>query len=239
MSCQEKKPMQVDFSSINTSNNMESNIFNQQLGNYLKEIEQNYSSITDERKEKLHELSTFISQKLKANEKVKLTFICTHNSRRSQFGQVWAKAAALYYGFEDEKITTFSGGTEVTACNPRTIEALRRAGVLIEEQNQISAPITVASNPRYAVFLRDKKPPFFLFSKKYDDSQNPQEKYAAILVCSSADEACPLVRGAELRLYHGYEDPKAFDNTPEEAKMYDERCKQIATEVMYVFSRVR
>ncbi|GAB4336551.1 MAG: protein-tyrosine-phosphatase [Flammeovirgaceae bacterium] len=219
---------------------MNSSIFNPQLTAYLKEIEKNFDSISEERKTKLHELSQFISDKLKNNKEVLITFICTHNSRRSQFGQVWAKVAALYYGLDDQKVSTFSGGTEATACNPRTVEALKRAGIKIEKQNQISAPLAVADNPRYAVFLDEKKPAsFFLFSKKYDAAENPQSGYAAVLVCSSADEACPIVHGAELRLYHGYEDPKVFDNTPKETEMYDERCKQIATELFYVFYKVK
>ncbi|VAW28441.1 Arsenate reductase thioredoxin-coupled, LMWP family, partial [hydrothermal vent metagenome] len=35
-----------------------------------------------------------------------------------------------------------------------------------------------------------------------------------------------------------YEDPKAFDDTELEAKKYDERSLQIATELFYVFSKI-
>jgi arsenate reductase len=35
-----------------------------------------------------------------------------------------------------------------------------------------------------------------------------------------------------------YEDPKAFDDSPEEASQYDARSRQIAGEMFYVFSRV-
>jgi hypothetical protein len=33
----------------------------------------------------------------------------------------------------------------------------------------------------------------FGFSKTYDDSFNPQSAFAAILTCSQADGACPLL----------------------------------------------
>ena len=51
-----------------------------------------------------------------------------------------------------------------------------------------------------------------------------------------ADKQCPFVPGAALRIGLPFDDPKAFDNTPREAAMYDERCQQIARELLYVFS---
>jgi arsenate reductase len=59
------------------------------------------------------------------------------------------------------------------------------------------------------------------------------------MTCSEADRNCPNVVGATLRLPLPYEDPKAADDTPEEAARYDERSLQIATELLYVFSQVR
>jgi protein-tyrosine-phosphatase len=209
------------------------------LQKYCKTLESEFSQISEERKENLQKIADFIKEKYKKGEMVNLTFICTHNSRRSQFGQVWAKVAAGYYGFDLEKIQTYSGGTEATACNPRTISALQRAGVKIEIVNQISAPATVAKNPRYEVHFAEKIPSFFLFSKKYNDKQNPQKDFCAILVCSQADEACPMVFGAEKRIYHGYEDPKKSDGTAEENKVYDESCRLIARELFYVFAKIR
>jgi arsenate reductase (thioredoxin) len=209
------------------------------LQNYCKTLESEFSQIPDARKENLQKIVVFIKEKNKKGEAVNLTFICTHNSRRSQFGQVWAKIAAAYYGFDLGKIQTYSGGTEATACNPRTVSALQRVGVKIEKVNEISAPATVANNPRYEAYFAEKTQPFFLFSKKYDDEQNPQKDFCAILVCSQADEACPMVFGADKRIYHGYEDPKQSDGTAEENKIYDETCRLIARELFYVFAKVR
>ena len=54
----------------------------------------------------------------------------------------------------------------------------------------------------------------------------------------AADAACPVVLGDALRVPIRYEDPKVADGTPQEAAVYDERCLQIATEMLYLFSRV-
>ena len=56
-----------------------------------------------------------------------------------------------------------------------------------------------------------------------------------MISCSHADENCPFIPGAEKRISLPYEDPKASDNTADEAKIYDERSIQIATEMKYVF----
>ena len=209
------------------------------LQKYCESLPQEFAKISDERKENLQKIVDFVQEKYKKKETVNLTVICTHNSRRSQFGQVWTKIAALYYGFDPQKIQTFSGGTEATACNPRTVAALRRAGVSIDDMQEISVPVTVANNPRYAVRLAPKTEPFYLFSKKYNDEQNPQKDFCAILVCSSADEACPVVFGASKRIYHGYEDPKRADNQANEAEIYDETCRLIAREMFYIFAQVQ
>jgi hypothetical protein len=55
----------------------------------------------------------------------------------------------------------------------------------------------------------------------------------AMMTCSEADEACPVVFGAESRFALTFEDPKAYDDTPRESEMYDARCLQIASEVLY------
>ena len=59
------------------------------------------------------------------------------------------------------------------------------------------------------------------------------------MTCSHADENCPFIAGAEKRIPITYEDPKKFDNTPEQLAKYNERSLQIATELFYVFSKVK
>jgi protein-tyrosine-phosphatase len=211
----------------------------QDLQKYCETLEAEFSLIPDDRKENLQKISAFLKEKSQAKQTARLMFICTHNSRRSQFAQVWAGLASQYYQVANTAF--FSGGTEATACNPRTVSALQRAGVQITKVNEISAPITVANNPRYETILnigKDRQV-LYLFSKKYNEEGNPTEDFCAVLVCSQADESCPVVRGAKTRVYHGYEDPKKSDGSSEEAQTYDETCRLIAREMFYVFSQAR
>jgi arsenate reductase len=196
---------------------------------YMNNRSHEFDQISDERKAQLEELSDFISGKIKNNEEINLTFICTHNSRRSHMAQLWAWAAAEYYGIE--KVNSFSGGTEATAFNPRAVKAVKKAGFKIEKADE-------EDNPRYATRYHDDVKPVTSFSKKFSDESNPQENFAAVMVCSDADEACPIVNGADSRIAIPYEDPKAFDGTDKEEFAYDERCAQISREMLYVFSKV-
>jgi protein-tyrosine-phosphatase len=196
---------------------------------YIKNAEKNFSQILDKRKTELEEIAAFVTQKIQLGEKAKLIYICTHNSRRSHFGQIWAATAAEYY--EISNVESYSGGTESTAFNERSVAAVKRAGFQVLKT-------TEGANPIYYVKYDENGKEIVAFSKKYDDTANPQKDFCAIMTCNSADQACPVVFGASLRVATQYEDPKAFDDTTEEAKMYDERCKQIATETLYLFSKV-
>jgi arsenate reductase len=183
--------------------------------------------IPDERKRALREVSAFVATKRRAGQVAELTFICTHNSRRSQMGQLWAAAAAAH--FRVDGVRTYSGGTEVTAFNPRAVAAMRRAGFVSEAPG--------GDNPHYEVTFNESGPVIECFSKRYDDPVNPATDFAAIMTCSDADEACPVINGASLRAPIRYEDPKVADGTPHEALAYDARCLQIATEMLYLFAR--
>jgi hypothetical protein len=59
------------------------------------------------------------------------------------------------------------------------------------------------------------------------------------MVCSDADQACPIVYGAEERISLPFEDPKAYDGTADEIEEYDKTCRLIATEMFYVMSLVK
>ena len=196
---------------------------NEKLIKYLESLE--LEEISEDRRAVLRPLKYFI----KTQPKASLNFICTHNSRRSQFAQAWALVAAKYFGFG---ISSFSGGVEVTACNPRTVAAMRRAGLefSVKDEN---------ANPHYLLQLSGGESSLELFSKLYDDAVNPKTEFAAVMTCSHADENCPFIPGALARIALNYEDPKAFDDSPKEAEAYDTRCRQIATEMFYVFKNLK
>src|SRR4051794_2365719 len=70
-----------------------------------------FDRIDADRKKDLKEAAVFIRERAEQGKSADLTFICTHNSRRSHFSQLWAKTAAQYYGIAN--VATYSGGTEV------------------------------------------------------------------------------------------------------------------------------
>tara|TARA_R110002051_G_scaffold61325_2_gene112336 strand:- start:1345 stop:1689 length:345 start_codon:yes stop_codon:yes gene_type:complete len=99
--------------------------------------------------------------------------------------------------------------------------------------------LSEGKNPVYSIKYYDNAHPVIGFSKKLDDDFNPKSEFAAIMTCDSANEACPFVPGAEKRIPITFEDPKAFDNTPQQEEKYNERSMQIATEMAYVFSKIK
>ena len=196
----------------------------------VNQFKKEFDQISDERKETLNELTQFVQSKIAASQTVYLNFICTHNSRRSHLSQLWAQAAAHYYGIANVKC--FSGGTEATAFNPKAVKAMQDAGFNIIK-------IKEGDNPTYEVRYSNDAPTVIAFSKKYDDSFNHNQDFAAILTCSHADENCPLVLGATKRIALTYDDPKEFDGTSQEAEKYAERVHQIGREIFYAFSQVK
>ena len=188
----------------------------------------NFKEIPAERKQLLEKIADYIKTKHAANEAINLIYVCTHNSRRSHLGQVWAAVAAAYY--EVNNVHTFSGGTEATAFNPNAINALTAAGFTIQKTDE-------SNNPVYNVFFAEDK--FSTcFSKLYNHEANPTQNFAAVMTCSDAEDNCPFIPGCDLRIGTTYNDPKAFDHTILQNEKYTERSNQIAMECLYVFSKV-
>lgn len=190
----------------------------------------NFESIAEERKIILQPLIDFIQNKVSNQQDIRLNLICTHNSRRSHLSQVWAQTAAAHYTIKN--VFCYSGGTEAIALFPMAAKTLAKQGFQIKT-------IAEGNNPIYTIKYAENAHPIIGFSKTFDDSFNPQSEFAAIMTCSSADQGCPFIAGAEKRIPLTYEDPKAFDNTPQQAEKYEERSVQIATELLYVFSKIK
>lgn len=202
---------------------------NPEIAGYVNDRIAEFDRIPDDRQKQLEEIAHYVGSRIRVGEPARLTFICTHNSRRSHICQIWAQTAAAYYGIPVE---TFSGGTEATAFNPRAIATLKRAGF------DISNPDS-SENPHYQVRFDTGGEPMECFSKVYDDAHNPTVNFCVVMTCSEADKNCSNIAGASLRVAVPYDDPKVADNTPEESARYDQRCAQIAREMLFVFSRVK
>ena len=195
------------------------------LQEYVAERVEEFSMIPAGRKKELEALSSIISENNK--ESLDLIFICTHNSRRSHMAHLWASLASVFYG--QGKVKCFSGGTEVTAFNPQAVKAIKDAGFRISTKIPGANPVYLIKYPGNSAGER-------VFSKKYSDPPNPSRDFHAVMTCSDADDACPIVGGAKSRHAITYEDPKVFDGTPQAEEAYAERCRQISREMFYLFS---
>lgn len=197
----------------------------------LKQTIENLSieSIDTERKEELQPLVDYIQAKVKADEVANLNFICTHNSRRSQLSQAWGHAMGQYFGIT---VNSLSGGVEETAFYTTGIDTLKSQGFDIQLEKE-------SNNPVYRLKVDQADLGIEMFSKIFDNPINEHTPFAAVMTCSHADQNCPFIPGTEKRISLPFEDPKAFDGTPQEVSAYLERSLQIARELKYVFSSVK
>lgn len=166
---------------------------------------------------------------LSNNRQVSINFICTHNSRRSQLGQVWTFFASHYFGLN---ISSFSGGTEVTAFHRNTVRTLKDVGFTfnVEEFSH--------QNPVYQVSFEGTDDFVLGFSKTFDHSIN-KAPFIAITTCDSADENCPYIAEAMHRFHLPYIDPKGSDGTPDQDTAYLKTNEMVAAEMYFIFEQVK
>ena len=188
------------------------------------------SSSTHSSKKELLKLIDYINNKINLDKEININFICTHNSRRSIFSQIWAKVFSDYYGLQ--KVRTFSGGTESTYVSQNVIKTLSSYGFIINRLDQ-------KKNSNYEITYSLNKNKILIFSKKYDEISNPKKNFVAVMSCLSAIENCPFVSGSEKTIHLSYDDPKKYDNLSEPIKMYLNISNQIATDMNFVFSNLK
>tara|TARA_B110000902_G_scaffold121843_1_gene142690 strand:+ start:2158 stop:2787 length:630 start_codon:yes stop_codon:yes gene_type:complete len=187
------------------------------------------TTITEDRKIVLSNIVAAIAQEYSKNETVNLNFICTHNSRRSQLGQVWSFFAASYFNLN---INAFSGGTEVTAFYKNTVKTLQKVGFefqLTDFSHQ---------NPTYQISFNGNENRILGFSKLYSNPINT-EPFMAITTCNNADTNCPFIPTASHRFHLPFIDPKHSDGTTKQEETYLQTSIQIAGEVYFIFSEVK
>lgn len=183
------------------------------------------------------QLARWIAANYEPGKPLHVTVVCTGNSRRSILGSSMGNLAAAYYGMPEVRF--HSGGTAPTAFNPRTVAALKAAGFEVESTTKDAKrgePKT--ENPVYRVAWGEGFETFE-FSKHYGDAANPQKGFAALMVCSEADQGCPIVKGASLRLSMPYLDPKIYDGGAYESAKYAERRDDMGRLMLSVMVQAR
>ena len=189
-------------------------------------------------------LADWIAENYRPGRRLEVVAVCTGNSRRSILGATMGNIAAAYYGMPEVRF--HSGGTAPSAFNARSVRALKEIGVEVEPTGK-EAPRgePKTANPVYRIRWGSSggsdEPTFEAteFSKRYDDPANPQQGFAALMVCGEADAACPFVKGAALRVSMPYLDPKIYDGGAYEAAKYAERRDDIGRLMLAVMMQAR
>jgi arsenate reductase len=188
------------------------------------------AALDENRKNLLLRIANCIAETYKANNgQVSINFICTHNSRRSQLGQVWTFFASHYF---DLNVTAFSGGTEVTAFHRNTVRTLKSVGFSFQVEEFSH------QNPVYQVSFEGTRDFIQGFSKTFDHHIN-EAPYIAITTCDSADRNCPYIAEALHRFHLPYIDPKGSDGTPEQEASYLKTNAAVASEMYFIFMKVK
>ena len=185
--------------------------------------------LDEDRIKVLLEISKKITEEYTKNKVVNLNFICTHNSRRSQLGQVWTFYAANYFNLN---IHAFSGGTEVTAFYKNTVKTLQSVGF------EFTVVDFSHENPKYAITFKESENSILGFSKRFDDETN-KSPFIAITTCNNADKNCPFIPAALERFHLPFVDPKFSDETSAEEETYLQTSREIASEIYFIFFEVK
>ena len=168
-------------------------------------------------------LAKWIAEHYQAGTELPLIVVCTGNSRRSVLLSMLLNLSGACCGLPE--IRGYSGGTHPSAVNSRTITALRAIGIDVWPLGTEAARGEEGlPNPLYQFCwgrqLFGMSLESLEFSKTYHDRSNPQTGFAALMVCDEADAACPVVKGAAIRVSLPFMDPKERDGLPDEADAY-------------------
>ena len=175
----------------------------------------------------INEIVNYIYKKTSENKIPKLNFICTHNSRRSQFCQFWASFFSKYYNIKCE---VYSGGTVETEVHKSVLNNIIDYGFNISFKE--------CNNPIYSIKFKNQNLGNY-FSKFYYNFENPKNEFAAIMTCTDAENNCPLVEGSEIKFSLPYEDPKKYDKSKNEKNEYKKTSETIASEMNYLFKKIK
>ena len=199
------------------------------LSDYVEARRREFDWIESPRMKVLAPLADRLQRELSDGGQPQVVFVCTHNSRRSHLAQLWTAAAAADRGLP---IHCWSGGTEATEFDHRAVASLKRAGFETE-------PAGDGLNAGYLARFDSTMKPMRCFSKVHDEPPNPDADFIAVMVCDEADRGCPYLAGASCRFAIPFLDPKIADGTAEETRTYDERCRQVAREMLWTIDRVK
>lgn len=200
---------------------------NQKITNFISNLD--VSNISKSRKNSINDIINEIKKNTRQHKESRLIFICTHNSRRSIFSEVWSQTFIKYYNLNN--IYTFSGGTEVSKVYSGVINTFIKNGFKVtNNKNQY--------NPTYSIYYGKQNSNIKVKSKLYNSSLNPTSNLIAIMNCSSAEKSCPFIPGASARIYLPFDDPKESDGSQIEVENYRNTNLEVASSMKYLFMNI-
>lgn len=200
------------------------------LNEYVKVFPQEFRKIPEDRRYRLNEIIYFLEDQKKNNDPMQLTFIGTNQASVSQMAQVWSKAAAYYFGFSE--FESFSSGIKPIEITLNSITTLEKAGFIIYKNDIDGIDV-------YRIKYSHNLEPIVAFPKKIEHVKNPNDNYMAVFVEENADLNISNLRGTYHRLLLSYDDPIGYEGSGLENDIYEKGCRQVATEMFYVFSQLR
>ena len=191
--------------------------------------------IPGDRELELERLADAVVQVVRAHGRAMLLFVCQHNARRSQLCDVWFRTALTIKGHDTadnllcSRVSSLSGGSEISQIDPRTIRCLKSAGLSVRRR----AASTYVCGPMLPNGRAAPEGVATLHAKMVGDAVAGTDKSALVVVpvCSPEQSACPLVPAAQ-HVPLPYNDPSRANNTPGEAAAYDDACSTIAREML-------
>ena len=203
---------------------------NKKLKEYITGVSAELDQIPEGRKRNLESIGGYLVKKLRESQKAQLLILSRHNSKRSQMAQLWFMALAHHFGVKN--VETFTGGIEPTAFDERAVKAMKNAGFSINEVGGKSAYV--------AGFAKDIAR-IIMYSKKYNDRQNPDANFMAVVLSKVVDERLPTIEGADLKVAVTYEPLEQYDNVSktEQEEKYTQVCREIARDMFYLLRYVK
>ena len=200
--------------------------FYKELRSYVEGVVSEMDQLPPQTQSRLEDIGDYIINKIKNGDKAHILLVSKENSRRSHMAQLWFMAAAAHY--EVQNVHSFSGGVEPSSFDIRTANALKRAGVKMSKNREI-----------YTLKIGTTYPSFLMYSKRYDDVQNPKSDFLALVLSEVADKQLSPFPGADKKITISYEDMEKHDGQPNEDEVYDRGCREMAREMFYLFSYVK
>ena len=169
---------------------------------------------SNKQKERLEKVINQINKLLGSSRSI--VFICTHNSRRSQFCEFWAKYFSNHY---DKNLNIYSAGVEKTEVYNGVFKALLRCGV-----KKLNNKLVI------------DKQSIRLESKTLEEIH--LKSFISIINCSDAEKNCPIDFRSIANINLKYEDPKSFDGSSSEEDEYFNTSYLIARELNYIIRNI-